>query len=417
MSARVKRSLALADTEVVRRWRSVLVAVAVLVQIAFLGVNFAGRERPYIGPDSVLFEYSGWYAIKGGVPYVHLWDPKPPLVHELAAGIAFVAGGDPLLIHVLSSFLMATATTAVVVLSGELVYDCTEDSRAALASGLALLTYPVFYLLSTHGLRPKMFCLLFGALGILFAFREREFVAGVFSAAAARFWQFGAVFFVLSLLEARSSGRRGSAFVCLGAACTAAVTVAPFALAGALNQLFVETVIAPLSVPEQTSFFSRIIVAVGALDFAAVTVLLGGVGVILSLTDTDLRWIGIGGSSYLAQVLFFDLDGGADLVPGFFFVALGVGTLIARRESLPNGFFGAICVAVLGLAAVTFAQHDIVRAGGHVRPGSLPWLFWNERLPHSCHVRVSDLETKFIASVNEQLNARTCGPYRISLSR
>jgi predicted membrane-bound dolichyl-phosphate-mannose-protein mannosyltransferase len=172
-----------------------------------LSANFLGRERPYVGSDAALFEYSGWYAIHGGVPYLHIWDPKPPVIHEIAAGLAFLSQGNVLVLHFLSSLLMGITAIATVLLISNLTYDVTNNEIAAFVSGLGMLTYPVFYLMPMAGLRPKMFVALFGTLTIYLVRSERFVAGGATAAVTAGLWQFGLFFPLLVGITAMRKSR------------------------------------------------------------------------------------------------------------------------------------------------------------------------------------------------------------------
>ncbi|WP_225741332.1 hypothetical protein [Halorussus halophilus] len=153
---------------------------------------------------------------------------------------------------------------------------------------------------------------------------------------------------------------------------------------------------------------SRIIVGAGALDFAIPVVLTGAFGA----TRVD-RYDGTGGILvgliwFGLQVFFFDLDGGADLVPAFAFVACGVGLLV---DQLSGHTAKGVVTGIALVAVVMFWWHG--GFSGFI-PGAEPLqsrievLFWNQSLPETCHVRRSQMEVEFVQKTGTQLSDSTC---------
>jgi hypothetical protein len=272
--------------------------------------NFLGRGRPYVGPDAALFEYSGWYAIHGGVPYLHLWDPKPPIIHEIAAGLAFLSRGDVLVLHLLSSVLMGVTAIATVSLVSKLTYDVTNNELAAFVSGLGMLTYPVFYLMPVAGLRPKMFVAFFGVLTVYFLHTDRFVAGGVTSAVTAGLWQFGLFFPLLVRVRAIRSSSDRFLKALTGMLSVTLLVMFPFAVRDAVGPMVAQAVVSPFVSSESFRLLDRVIVGAGALDFVAPVVLLGGVGAMFAHMYQGEKWI-LGGLLWFGvQVFFFDLDGG-----------------------------------------------------------------------------------------------------------
>jgi len=338
-----------------------------------------------------------------------LWDPKPPLVHELVAGISFLTGENVLHLHMLSSVLMATSCISVVSLLFKLVFDYTNDSTAAFAAGFTMLTYPVFYLLPVGGLRPKMFVLLFGLLSVYLLNLNLPFISGACAAAAAGSWQFGLFFPVLVAFRTIRRSSRSFGWALAGMGLTTFVVVFPFILRDSTGPMLAQVIVSMFVASEPFHPFERVIIGGGALDFAIPIVLLGASGALTAIRDQRHYWILAGLGWFGTQVLFFDLDGGADLVPAFTFVALGMALLV--HHASPRGVRWIL--ATLGVvAAVMFWWHGGL--SGFVPPqtplesGSVEWLYWQTEIPDTCHIRLSQMEREFIESTGSSVSEQFC---------
>ena len=66
----------------------------VLLAILCVLLPVAPVFAPSTGVDSSVFMYSGWRILNGEMPYVDLWDHKPPLVYYIDALGLFISGGS-----------------------------------------------------------------------------------------------------------------------------------------------------------------------------------------------------------------------------------------------------------------------------------------------------------------------------------
>jgi hypothetical protein len=147
------------------RWRSLIVCQTTLLLIFIVTPNFLLSGRPRIGSDGNVFAYSGWlWAETAKVPYLHLWDVKPPAIHETAALLSFLSGGDPWGIALLSVLLMCLLIIGTNILVGQLVYYQTSNPLAAYIAATVPLVYRSYYNLAATRIRPKHFTIFLGYL-------------------------------------------------------------------------------------------------------------------------------------------------------------------------------------------------------------------------------------------------------------
>lgn len=180
-----------------------LVLFTGLLQTLF-GIHSVVHPRTQIGPDALLFQYSGQVLRRGGLPYRDVWDIKPPVIHELAALLAIVSGGDPFILFVLSIILTSTIFVVIIALISDLTYAWTADRYAAVAAGLLPVLFPEFVTFASRGLRPKLFVIAFGLLSLRFYSQEKPFLSGILATLSAGLWQFGVFLSISHMLPHRA---------------------------------------------------------------------------------------------------------------------------------------------------------------------------------------------------------------------
>lgn len=72
-------------------WDNVLIVLGVLVVL----LPISPLILPASGRDSGVFFYIGWRILNGEIPYLHVWDHKPPVIFYLNALGLWLSGGSP----------------------------------------------------------------------------------------------------------------------------------------------------------------------------------------------------------------------------------------------------------------------------------------------------------------------------------
>ena len=436
-------------------WFRLLSAVAVLAFSLSILRTVAFAPQP-INSDAAFYGHAGWYMTQGAVPYVDVWDVKPPLAFELPALLALLSFGDMGVLLGWQVLVTSLAGIGSVVLLGWVVHHLTGDGVAAFVAGALLLAYPGFHYLAAHGFRPKYFTMFFGLLALYLQRTHRPGWSGASAAAAAGFWQFGAVFpltvLLLELAERRSVPNRGLAVVPLralsGMAGLTALVVLPFAYWGALEPMLVEVVVAPFVLSESVSLTSRLFKGTLYLGgYLIPFVLLGVLGHLRAARD-DVRavwWVLVPTAWYGVQVFFLDLDGYPDLFLGLAFVAVGVGLYVARLDPGERTALLSAALVVLLLGTVflggfgvlgsrmTTTEEDVwysdrsmlagglaVYAGwghGNAETGTVEGveryaapdsrdLYWNKRRP--CHYFMGDMGAAWVTLTDGRYVDMSC---------
>jgi hypothetical protein len=420
-----------------RYWPLVLGGVALLVQGLSLR-RALSASPPTTNIDAAFFEHAGWYVTQGAIPYADIWDIKPPLAIETTAVLAALAGG-PLTLHLSSVALTAGAAIGCSLLIGTLAHRLTGDGYAALLAGCTLLAMPAFYRLSANGFRPKYLTLLFGLFALALASRERPLLAGAAAAASAGYWQYGAIFAVLVVgLAIQQRDRRALVHQFVGMALVTAVAVVPIVLSGALVPMFVEVVYVPLTTQAAQPIRQRLGKFLLYLAYALVPVGVGLYGLAVDRGRLRRHWWVYAGTAWGGVQLLFDLDSAPDLYLLVTFLAFGVALAVTRARPAHRRWLGMAFATIVLVNAVWvggFMANPVSTAGDDGTAGTLRTvaesvdvsrpgeprrygitrvrgLYWNRRVPESCHYRLSGTERDWLAKTGRPYHESRCGSAR-----
>lgn len=423
-----------------RRWLFVVGGLATLVQALSVGRALTGPGKPALNVDSALFQHAGWYVTRGAIPYIDIWDIKPPLVIETTTVLALLAGGDPFLLHLLSVAVMSVAAIGCSLLVSLLAHRLTGDGRAALLAGLTLLTVPGFYHLSAHGFRPKYFTLFFGLAALVLGLRNRPLPAGMAAAASAGYWQYGVIFAVLVVgLALEHRDRRALVRQLLGMALVTTVVLLPILTWGTLVPMLIEVLYVPLTSQSAQPLVQRLGKLVFYLAYALVPAALGVVGLATAARQLPRHWWVYVGAAWGGFQILFDLDSAPDLYLFVVFLALGVALFAERARPRARQWLSVVIVGIVLLNALwvsgvvanpvgertaeaerngfvenlteTAESVDVSRPGEPPRHGipDVRTLYWNTRIPPSCHYRLSETERDWLAKTGLPYRDSTCG--------
>ncbi|UPM42333.1 DolP-mannose mannosyltransferase [Halocatena salina] len=424
-----------------------LVYVAVHLWLFVTALPITGR--PSGAPDPITFELGGQFLATGRIPYVDLFDIKPPLVHLipgiLATGIHFLGSPgfgylDALVLHTASVLLTLGMTLVALFLITDLVDDITDDRLAALAAGFVPLTCPIFYMAGIGGFRPKTMALVAGLLSVRWLSRQRWLWAGLAAACAPALWQFGLVFPLFAVGIAHRSGRTALKRVLAGGAIITTVTLAPFALNGipALRAILVEVVLLPFvvrPVREPTGTFSHVTRLISYLGWEGFCVLLvGTVGALLypiqrrfrasttevselSVPDVDV-WVAIVVGVFSIQAMVVDGRGLTDSTMWVGFASVGVGLLIAQLNN--RRFRQLFVVGIVVIGIVAFLTDAVTAFYGWrwvTQPEAsykrVATVYWHTSSIDTCHIRRAGDERTFVRLMGGSLSDQVCGQYSI----
>lgn len=179
-------------------WLVVLGAVAIMTEAISVGRAFLAPGRPPLGADTAFFQHAGWYVTTGAIPYVEIWDVKPPLTIETTTVFALLSGGDMYVLHALAVLFTTGTVVGTVVLVGSITKTMTDSLQAGFLAGLIVLTFPAYHYFAAFGFESKYPSIFFGLLGIYLLFEGRLLLSGLFAAGSAGYWQFGLLFAVLT---------------------------------------------------------------------------------------------------------------------------------------------------------------------------------------------------------------------------
>lgn len=399
-----------------RRWLALLLGIGVLAHLRVL-VPVLQYSRPPTMADPALFEHAGWYITRGGRLYLDIWEPKPPLPYETTAVIALAVGESAYRYHLTTVLVTIAASLGVMALVGVLARHLSGRRDVGLLAGTSMLVLPGYSYLPAMGFSAKHFVLLCGLLAIYLALADRPFLAGVSAAASVGYWQLAVVFPVLAMgITAQRNAWPAVGRVCLGGVMATAAIVAPVVYWGAVPAMIAEVVVIPLVVPESQWLVPRAFVGGRDLKSGLAVLLVGAAAILLALREPyrrDWWWVGLGGLWFGFVAYAIDYDYFPDAIPGLAFVALGVGLLYTARARLRPYIAGATLASVavsvgwLGAFGIVADPLPIAAPGplSSMTPAPIPGdgivpdvkvLFWEQRIPETCHYRMSALERRWL---------------------
>jgi hypothetical protein len=349
------------------------VAVAVLL---FTRFGFSGT----LSRDEAVYAYGGQQLASGLAPYASVFDPKTPmatLLAGVAALLARVSGLDDVAVIRAVYFLC----TCLTVLATYLLATRLWESRVAgVTAAVVLASFRGFAMDAASGPNAKTPGLLLFLVCMLLVLDRRWFLAALCGSCAFLVWQPLAFYPALVvLLAAATSGsaarRRAVGAAVAGAVLPVLLTVAAFAVVGALSLLVEATVLFPLqgisrgteTLPERLLRIAEVVTVYygpsGVLVWVGVVVLLGIAGARLrrrplreALRDPVVCVVS---ATLLVQLAYAttDFQSYPDVFPFLPYAAIGIAggttTLAARWEPAGAGSRRAVPAVALGLVALT----------------------------------------------------------------
>lgn len=377
--------------------------------------------------DSLLFQHIGWYITQGGMVYVDAWEIKPPTIYWLAAGLAYLTGGDMYLLHIIGLILTSAAFVVGVVLVGVLTHRVTEDVLATYCAVGVLYTPALLYVIPSLGLGPKPFALVAACVAILLARDGRIVLASVAAALTASLWQMAVVIpFVVLLFAAGQPDRLRSLIRSIAAmGLTAILVVLPAILSGATEEMIVQAIVIPLLVSEPTTVWNRMLTLVLGLGYATVLIPIAGVG-LYRVRDRlkDEWWLVVCLVWFTIQVLVLDMDSVWDMIFWLPFVAIAVGLFVHHGSERERRLVATVLVVLILVGPMwVLASPPPKESIESVQPTAentieppenamtVGEMYWEKIEPASCHYRFSETELLWIARTSAEYGDQHCGSW------
>jgi hypothetical protein len=327
-----------------------------LALAAFIvGVSVTLAHRPWSQPeggDEAIWDYVAQCIVRGQVPYRDVVEIKSPLSAYMSAG-AIVIGRSVGLRDVIAIRLQNILLVGL--LSAVTFLVAAKYLSSVIAGCIAVLVQLVPAHLAdwmVTGTEPKLPMILFGLLSILLVAKNKPFWAGFFSMLACLCWQPGLMFTGVALLIFSRYLTRWSDLaalkVLLGAFVPLVATLLHFHLIGALEDLWLWTVVYNVSVyapetgkgiSETVGLLWRVSVRVFRVDLILLALAAAGL-ILFAIERAKARVkpailqprlfedaIVIVPLIYLA-FCFVNFQSGPDLIPLFPFIGIFVGWLL-----------------------------------------------------------------------------------------
>ena len=421
------------------RWALPSATVLTGFHIAVFTAVIAQPGRLPMRSDSAIFQYAGWRMAEGATLYTEIWEVKFPLAYKIPALLAFVSAGSPRVHHILNIALTISVAVGSGLLVGLLVRDLTDDKHAAFLSAISVLLLPGYFYLPAFGFKAKFYVTFFMLLSVYLVRRGYPFLSGASAAACIGFYQAALVVPFLAVgLGYQKQQVRGAIRAIAGGIALKVLTIVPVLRAGALEEMFVQVVLVSLILESSSGSILQSILRGGRhFSFAAPGVLIGGVGILLSLSDYDWRdtwWISVAGVWFAIVAMFLDYDNFPDLIPGLMIVALGVGIVYHAADSPDRkAIIAGVIVLCLGLNLMNVLVfsgavggypidkaeplsnlENVTHENGpdaefQVMRPDIKYLYWTTADQQTCHVRLSSAELEWLRLTGKPISDKSCG--------
>jgi hypothetical protein len=273
--------------------------------------NFPQGNKPILNADSAFFQHAGWYMNQGAIPYIHIWDIKPPATYYTTAALARLSIDNMYTIHIFNVILMIISGILIVMFVGELINQITGDNLASVIGGISVLTFGGFHYLASQGFRPKYLAIAFGLFGIILQYRDHPAQSGLISALSAGYVQHAAIFSIITIGIAAQNNERTTIYkTFVGMLIMTVFVIFPIYWFDASYQMVTQVILVPFVATEPFSFI-EIIRRVGKLllytGYGISIFIIGAYGFTkISINNLIQRWwILFGGVAY-TLILFYN---------------------------------------------------------------------------------------------------------------
>jgi hypothetical protein len=430
----------------IQNWIPVLILIASVSSGLQIADNYS-QSPPMSGGDPMTFEYAGWQlAEEGEPPYESIFDVKTPLVYTFPGLLALLSLGNPMIYHALAVIFTSLAAISSIVIAGLFVYRETESEVAGLITGLSMISITNYITMAALGIRAKQYVILFGVLSLYLYSRESYKLSGLTAAFSAGFYQFGIIFALIllgrDLISERFSNIKE---IVIGGFTGFLITVLPVMALGAGPEMINQSVLAVLNGSDTQTLFgylSRIYRSVLHLRYGIIILGIAAISTVTNLERTkEYWWIPFGLTVFAIKALFIDLDAEDDIFILMTFASLATGLIPTekiKKAIVPVLLFTAITSGIFlgGYNVVYPAIDDPYPTSGlypeqkeefplamrtmlftarsigiestpddskYNRKGNTDmWdLILEKRQPDTCHIRMGDVERKWLEKTNQ----------------
>jgi hypothetical protein len=402
-------------------WSGVLVLAGVLA----MGRPFVARHGttpPLPHTDTIILEYVGWYASKGGTIYTDIWEIKPPLAFLPSYLFGLLTGSNIYAHHLLGIAFTALTFATAAALTARIVGSVTDAPVAGLASAVVLFANPTLFLFPWMGYKAKFLAFALGLAAVERALAERWRWSGALGGLAVGVWQLAILFPVLSAVYAvRDPSVDAVRAQVVGWIAAGGVLLGTVLLYADPAGFVAEALLGPVVLQsERGAFDPDVYFRYFAGNPGRWLTVLGVAGLLLAAidrTDTD-RWPLALGGALAGGLLLIDSDGLSDTIYPLVFTAIGIGVLVSylpRRSQVASVLVLALMLST-AFAPMGFFRHDPVelRPSDGMPPSpdaERESLYWNATMVESCRFFAGQTQRSILAYYPEDtaLTSVPCG--------
>jgi len=349
--------------------KNLILASGISIFAVFIWIQY-GLFEFHLTNDMGIYLSGGKELLEGNVPYVAVFDVKPPMTFFVSAiSLSFftnLLGLSPIFAIRIVMLLFGGGTVFFTYL---LIYRLSNDRIHAIFSSIILLSFTGLGWAALSG-RPKMLMVFFTIVCLYTLVRKKWFIAGILSSLSALTWQPGAILPIVVILYALTDKQqRKIQFLrsALGVALPIVAVVLFFFVMGGLQELINQTVLFTVTFKETIhwGFNTATSLLIYSIVYHYGTEILFFIAALLGFIFFTYRWrktlinfkhpLLFVYLAFVPLVLYslYDFQGLFDLVPLLPFVS----------------FFAAYFLLELGKKIASFIQRKTKRSSHKIKTG------------------------------------------------
>jgi hypothetical protein len=309
-------------------------------------------------PARLAFEYGGWAIANGAIPYIDIWDPRPPLNYLIPTILTPFSLNNLDVLHSLNISIVVFSYITIVGLIYLLVREITSCKMCSTIAALTFVSIPLFYIYAFGGWSSYHIATAFGLGSIYSAYRDRTFLTGLLGGFSAATYQAASLFLLIGVGIVIASNIKKVRTTLIGLITAVIFVLAPVGLIGGIQSLEAAVVfsgIFPLLLETgDTSALQRLYQIVRIFGYVSIPI-----GIVFSTyisrreweADLEGKWVLLGMGTYGLYNLFYEFEGGQGIFMFSVFVALAIGVVVSEID-LDFPKFTHIILALLVLTTI-----------------------------------------------------------------
>lgn len=231
--------------QLTNKQKNLILASGISIFAIFIWLQYGFLDFPLTN-DMGIYLYGGRELLEGNLPYVNVFDVKPPMTFIVSGGGLLVfsntLGLSPIVASRITMLLLGAGT---IIFTYLLAYRLFKDRTMGILTAVILLSFTGFGWASLSG-RPGIVMIFFTISCLYALLRKKWLIAGILATMSAIAWQPGAIYpFIVIFYSLFTKGQRKEQFkkAIVGISLPILAVVLYFFVMGGLQEMINQTVL------------------------------------------------------------------------------------------------------------------------------------------------------------------------------